>query len=511
MNIFKKYYSIFFIVSTFAFSEHISKEYASDIANRVNTIYNKDKTLEKLMIKNIDTISEHNIDLFYIVNLDPVGFILISADNRAIPLLGYSFDNNFKIDNAPTNINWLINKFKTQISSIINSNIPATESIHQQWNNLLSEIISQETRDVSPLLDAEFDQSGGWNNAVTQAIGFNGPVGCVAVSMAQIMHYWSYPYTGEGSNYYVEDDYGYIEVDFSTAYYDYDNMAATWATAPSQLLLYHAGVSVNMDYENGGSGAWVVGSYPSALYSMENFFSYSNQVYTVWKDNYSTTDFRNILKEQLDNGMPVIYSGYDSSDGGHAWNIDGYSGNNLHCNWGWGGWNNGYYNLTSMGGFSYDQVALIGLIPPALTDPPALFDYEVIDDTVIFIDISQEINESELISWHWVFDDGTSSTTSSGYTEHTYSQPGTYNVQLYVTNEYGQSGPSHYEQIIIEGGTLGDINDDSVANILDIVLIVNFIIGSDTPTTSEFYSADMNDDGILNILDVVILVNTILD
>ena len=120
---------------------------------------------------------------------------------------------------------------------------------------------------------------------MTQAIGFNGPVGCVAVSMAQIMHYWSYPYTGEGSNYYVEDDYGYIEVDFSTAYYDYDNMAATWATAPSQLLLFHAGVSVNMDYENGGSGAWVVGSYPSALYAMENFFSYSDQVYTVWKDN----------------------------------------------------------------------------------------------------------------------------------------------------------------------------------------------------------------------------------
>ena len=89
--------------------------------------------------------------------------------------------------------------------------------------------------------------------------------------------------------------------------------------------------------------------------------------------------------------------------------------------------------------------------------------------------------------------------------------PGTYTVQLSVVNEYGQEGPSHYEQIIIEGGIAGDINNDSVANILDIVLIVNFIIGSDSPSSSEFYSADMNNDGILNILDVVLLVNTILD
>ena len=350
-----------------------------------------------------------------------------------------------------------------------------------------------------------------WNNAITQAIGFNGPVGCVAVSMAQIMHYWSYPYTGTGSNYYIEDNYGYIEVDFSSAYYDYPNMAATWATAPSQLLLFHAGVSVNMDYDNSGSGAYVVGSYPSALYSMENFFLYSDNVHSVWKDSYSTTEFRNIIKEQLDNGMPVIYSGYDSNDGGHAWNIDGYQGNNLHCNWGWGGWNNGYYNLTSMGGFSYEQVALVDLIPPAFTNPPALFDYEVIDNNVVFIDISQEINESDIVSWSWNFGDGNSSNTSIGYTEHTYDSPGTYAAQLSVVNEYGQEGPSHYEQIVIEGSTLGDINSDNVLNILDIVLLVNFIIGPGTPSSSQMYASDMNGDNILNILDIVILVNTILD
>ena len=48
-------------------------------------------------------------------------------------------------------------------------------------------------------------------------------------------------------------------------------MAATYATSASQLLLFHAGVSVNMDYDWSGSGAQVVGSYPSAFYAMEHF------------------------------------------------------------------------------------------------------------------------------------------------------------------------------------------------------------------------------------------------
>jgi PKD repeat protein len=163
-----------------------------------------------------------------------------------------------------------------------------------------------------------------------------------------------------------------------------------------------------------------------------------------------------------------------------------------------------------MGGFSYEQVALINLIPPALTNPAALFDYEIMDNTVIFIDISQEINESTLTSWNWTFGDGSSAEISSGYTEHTYNESGTYTIQLYVTNEYGQEGPSHYEEITIEESVPGDINNDSVTNILDIVLLVSFIVGTETPTSSELYSGDMNNDGILNILDVVMLVSSVL-
>ena len=79
-------------------------------------------------------------------------------------------------------------------------------------------------------------------------------VGCVAVSMGQVMHYWEYPQYGNDDHGY-NSPYGYLYADFQNTFYDYDNMANNYATVASALLLYHAGVSVNMGYGTDGSGA----------------------------------------------------------------------------------------------------------------------------------------------------------------------------------------------------------------------------------------------------------------
>ncbi len=59
--------------------------------------------------------------------------------------------------------------------------------------------------------------------------------------------------------------------------------------------------------------------------------------------------------------------------------------------------------------------------------------------------------------------------------------------------------------------TLGDINNDSLINVQDIVLLVSFVLQTDFPTDTEFMAADYNGDGILNILDVVSIVDLILN
>ena len=55
------------------------------------------------------------------------------------------------------------------------------------------------------------------------------------------------------------------------------------------------------------------------------------------------------------------------------------------------------------------------------------------------------------------------------------------------------------------------LNFDEIVNILDVVMIVNYIIGSDTPSTIEFNAGDYNDDGYLNVQDLVLIINLILD
>jgi len=470
------------------------------------------QSIDSFNLNYIDVINENSNDLIYLFHLLPQGFMLISADNTSNPIIGYSFNNNFSFDDMPDNLTWVLNAMKSKITENINSINPRPNEILEEWYKYLGNVEQSRERDVSPLIDAEFDQSGGWNNTLTSETGFNGPVGCVAVSMAQIMHYWEYPETGEGFNSYWEDDLGTLEVDFSQQFYDYENMAATYATNPSRLLLYHAGIGVNMDYESAGSGASVGGVYPSAEYAMKTYFKYGEDIDGYDYDDFELSEFSDMLKNQLDNNKPILYSGFSDEygNGGHAWNIDGYQSNNMHCNWGWGGWNNGYYSLVTMNGFDTWQNALLDIIPEIYINPLALFEYDANNMTVAFIDLSEFINESEIESWNWNYGDGTSESNSYGFSEHTYSQVGEYIVSLSVTNIYNETGENHFETITIGSVLQGDVNSDTIVNILDVVMLVNFVLGSDSPEGTEFNAADYNQDGILNILDVVSIVNIIL-
>ena len=57
---------------------------------------------------------------------------------------------------------------------------------------------------------------------------------------------------------------------------------------------------------------------------------------------------------------------------------------------------------------------------------------------------------------------------------------------------------------------VGDLNNDGIINILDIVTLVNIVIDNPDISDQELCSADMNGDGIINILDIVTLVNLII-
>ena len=55
---------------------------------------------------------------------------------------------------------------------------------------------------------------------------------------------------------------------------------------------------------------------------------------------------------------------------------------------------------------------------------------------------------------------------------------------------------------------MGDTNGDALINVLDVIIMVNMILGS---AEIDLITADINGDGIVNVLDVTLLLNFILN
>ena len=350
------------------FSAPINQSNAERVARNLFIERSNDSQLD---IRNVEIISDNGVELYFVFHLDPSGFIIIAADDRVVPILGYSFENMYRTSDQPIAINYFMGKFKSAIKDAIENNGPQIESVQRKWSKYQSVNIERNRdRSVSPLLSARFDQGATWNTMCpTDGAGSDGHalVGCVSVSMSQIMHYWKYPEFGSGSNSYYHSDYGNISANFNTMY-DFDNMENSVGNAASQKLLYHAGVAVDMGYGADASGAWVVGGNPSAYYALKNNFLYKTDMSYIYPYQYTDSQYRQKLKDELDSNRPMIYRGY-SSDGGHAWNVDGYQDDEFHCNWGWGGYNNGYFPLSTLGGFDSDQAAVIKIQPQSLNEP----------------------------------------------------------------------------------------------------------------------------------------------
>ena len=131
-------------------------------------------------------------------------------------------------------------------------------------------------------------------------------------------------------------------------------------------LLYHAGVSVEMDYAPDGSGAQSA----DAAVALRNNFRYPNATFSQ-KTNYSANGWINLLTEQLDNGIPMYYAGSDQT-AGHAFLCDGYQNTDyFHFNFGWSGSSNGYFyvNALNPGGYTFNlyQSAITNAVPAGYT------------------------------------------------------------------------------------------------------------------------------------------------
>jgi len=322
--------------------------------------------------------------LYYIYNvLDNNGFVIVSGDDRVIPILGYTFSGKFSKENqSPAYKNWM-QHYSDQIMHVLNTDQKADDFIQREWRTYLNPPSIKSglaINEVLPLLTTTWDQDCYYNELCPyddDGSCNHAPVGCVAVALAQIMKFWNHPASSNQiPGYYDDYNYEYFQPITGSDYGcipDIDVTHYPWSEMLDQLddestdrqktilseLLYNTGVASQMNFGPTGSSTsdW------NAYQTLKNYFHYSPSAELIFREDHSDESWEMIIREELDNNRPMYYAG-----GPHAFVCDGYQDTNyMHFNWGWSGWGDGYFYLSDLAPFEIDlndyQITIIGIVP----------------------------------------------------------------------------------------------------------------------------------------------------
>ncbi|MBO4282797.1 MAG: C10 family peptidase [Bacteroidales bacterium] len=315
---------------------------------------------------------------FYAFTFGEHGFVIVSADDRAMPILAYSTTSSLHRESMPAPAHILLKDYQTRIQEEASQPQQSRPEVAAQWEMLASDqpiLVQKAAQSVEPLIKTTWNQSPYYNKycPYDNEMHSIAVTGCTATAMAQIIRYWEWPKNGYGTCAYTHFKYGYLKADYGTANYNYSNMpvaldqysSLTEVDAVARLMA-DCGTGVAMDYSPTGSGAWVlesVGKEYSAEHVLRKYYGYVLTEGTYKYLNGSTWLKR--VKNDLDNGRPLLFCASKLKEGGHAFICDGYDDQGLfHFNWGWGGRHDGFYLMDSAYGFNIYQAAIFGLMPP---------------------------------------------------------------------------------------------------------------------------------------------------
>lgn len=304
----------------------------------------------KAVITGTRSITRDGKVLYYIFNMSPAGWIAVSADDAAWPVLAYSFEGSYTGENLPPQYVAWMKQYEDELAWMAGHPSEAPLKVSSEWKNLLSEsytgdYMAKNMVMVKPLLYSTWDQGAYYNGmcpAVSGGPGGHAWAGCVPTAMGQIMNYYRWPVTGTGSYSYTDPTFGVQSANFGATTYQWDNMPNS-ISRPNDgiaLLLYHLGVSCDLVYGASGSGMYN----HKAAYSLRTYFKYSPQTQYLFRDS-TTLRWDSVIVAHLNRGMPLYYAGWKTPNiDGHAFVCDGYQDTAyFHFNWGWSGSSNGYY------------------------------------------------------------------------------------------------------------------------------------------------------------------------
>lgn len=310
----------------------------------------------------------------YLYNLaNRPGYLVLPADDRFMPLLGYSDSGNISDKDLPDGLRWWL----TQMTDEIEYALQADEEPRGVYTP------PSLGPAVGPLLKTEWGQTEPYNMYTPVINEKQSPTGCVATALSQIMYYHNWPVNPQGqisyddtskpaNNYYMTFDGITFQWDMMTDIYGEESSLQSKEAVAT--LMKAVGYGVQMTYGASSSGA----TDKNAIAAMKSFFNYSDDAQLIRRESLNRNEWDGMLYAMISAGLPIYYTGRDAvwmGSGGHAFVCDGYDGNGyFHYNWGWDGKYNGYFLTTCLvpsgagtggyiNGYNYTQSIMVNLHP----------------------------------------------------------------------------------------------------------------------------------------------------
>lgn len=276
----------------------------------------------------------YELDGLAVVGYPSGGFAVIAKDCRHKALWGYSSSTFSDTTPAPA--------FLALMKSFNSSLAEEREALGDTHSEPDSGVRApfKVSEPLAPLIKTQWYQHAPYNNQTPIVDGEHCMTGCTATALAQVVNYYGRPtqFHGEGSASYGRDIYHYtdrIYVNLETLSWDFDKMVNNYEqeeytdeqAQTVSSLMYACGLGLHVVYGLTGTAGAITCHPPLS------FFNYKLTTASI---------------KDLDEGDPIIYQMVD-----HAMIIDGYDENGfLHFNFGWGGRDDGYYDLLD-GDFKY--------------------------------------------------------------------------------------------------------------------------------------------------------------
>ena len=251
-------------------------------------------------------------------------FVIISGESKLNELVGYGDKMTENPNDQPPYFKLFLKEYERVVKEV---RAKATTTTPQRPIK----------RKVEPLLTCKWSQYDPFNKYTPLSNGQHTPTGCVATATAQVMFYNKWPknrpqdyIASTGDDAKKSATYWWDEMKNTT-----NEMRTEQSRQAVGVLMYDIGKAVHMRYYIKGSDS----NLQRACNALRDKFDYT--VRYLDKNFLPANDFLNEVMQEISDGYPVLVVG-----GPHAFVYDGYDEQGLiHTNWGWGGENDGYFDI----------------------------------------------------------------------------------------------------------------------------------------------------------------------